>query len=508
MKILLVAAEVAPYSKVGGLSQVVYFLANSLNKQGHDVRIFTAKYGVIQLKKSFKKVVKNIKVPTGYKGKRYPTELICNIVTNQTKTPQVYFLENREYFELRSNVYDYSDDHIRFFLLSRGCLEWLRYQRREKGWLPQVIHVHDWHTSYLCEDLRENDRYKREFSRIPILLTVHNFHMQGKLNFQLLAKEQRDKGKGSLKHFFHKKLITQNPLLRGIIYADWVNTVSEAHSREVLTREYGEGLDEELNKYKGKLSGILNGLDTKEFNPLTDPLVKKNYSRRSIYLRKKNKADLQRKFDLNVSAETPLLAYSGRLAKQKGIELLFECIPRLVAEFDFQFIILGGGNASYTREIQKLKQKYPEKIAVHLYIDFKLPRKIFAGADMVLLPSIYEPCGIVAMEALRYGAIPVVRKTGGLGDIVTDFSSHDMKGNGFVFKKADPWSLYAVMVRGLEVYRFPKLWKKLIDNAMASNFSWDKAAKEYEKLYRRVLKLRREFVKDNPHLSRYPSLLK
>lgn len=502
----MVAAEVAPYAKVGGLSQVVYFLAKSLIKQGHDVRIFTAKYGVIKTKKPFKRLVHGLKVPTGYKGRLHPTQITCNVVTNRLKALKVYFLENREYFELRSNVYEYSDDHTRFFLLSRGCLEWLNYQQQKKQWLPQVIHVHDWHTSYLCEDLRKNDRYKKKFYRIPVLLTVHNFHMQGGMNFQLLSKRQRDKGKTALKHLFHKKLIQQNSLLRGIIHADWINTVSETHSREVLTRTYGEGLEEVLNRYRGKLSGILNGLDTKEFNPLTDHLIKQNYSRKSIHLRKKNKADLQREFGLKVNLKVPVLAYSGRISKQKGFDLLLECLPRLAEEFEFQCIILGGENVSYRKEIQRLRHKYPEKIAVHLYADFKLPRKIFAGADMVLLPSIFEPCGIVAIEALRYGAIPVVRKTGGLSDIVTDFSPEDMSGNGLVFKKANPWALFAAVTRGLEIYRFGQVWKKLVDNAMASNFSWDKAANEYEKLYKRVLKIRRQFVKHNPHLSHYPSL--
>ena len=211
--------------------------------------------------------------------------------------------------------------------------------------------------------------------------------------------------------------------------------MSEAHSREVLTREYGEGLSEVLNRYRGKLSGILNGLDTKEFNPLTDPLIGQNYSRRSIYLRKKNKADLQRKFGLKVSKNIPLLAYSGRLSKQKGVDLLLECISRLANEFEFQFIIMGGENVLYRKEIQRLKRRYSEKIAVHLYADFKLPRKIFAGADMILLPSIFEPCGIVAIEALRYGAIPIVRKTGGLGDIITDFSANDMGGMALFLRK-------------------------------------------------------------------------
>ena len=330
--------------------------------------------------------------------------------------------------------------------------------------------------------------------------------MQGKINFQLLVKKEQDTGKEKLKHFFHEKLILQNSLLRGIIYADWVNTVSETYAQEILTPVYGEGLEETLKRYRGKLSGILNGIDTKEFNPLTDPLIKQNYSRRSLALRKKNKADLQAKFGLPVNEHIPVLAYSGRLSKQKGIDLLLECLPKLAAEFNFQCIILGKENMTYGQELQKLKDKYPDKISLHLYSDFKLPRKIFAGADMMLLPSLFEPCGIVTIEALRYGAIPIVRKTGGLGDIISDFVPETMIGNGFAFKKSTSWALFAAVVRGIQLYHVPHVWRKLIDNAMAGNFSWDKAAAEYENLYRRVLKLRRQFIKDNPHPSVQPTL--
>jgi len=506
MRILMVASEVAPYSTVGGLSQVVYFLANSLIKLGHDVRIFSAKYGVIQPKKPFKRVLWHIKIPTGYQGKSYPQELICNVVTNQIGPLKVYFLENREYFELRSNVYEYTDDNIRFFLLSRGCLEWLKSQHSKKLWLPQIIHIHDWHTGYLSEDLRTNQRYLREFYRLPTLFTVHNFHLQGRMNFQLLPKKQQDTGQGNLKHFFHDKLIQQNSLLRGIIYADWVNTVSETYAREILTQAYGEGLEKTLNRYRGKISGILNGIDTREFNPLTDPLIKQNYSRSSLYLRKENKAELQLKFSLPVNEHIPILAYSGRLSKQKGIDLLLECLPKLASEFSFQCIILGQENQTYGQELQKLRDKYPDKISLHLYSDFKLPRKIFAGADIILLPSLFEPCGIVAIEALRYGAIPIVRKTGGLSDIVTDFSPETMIGNGLVFKKPNAWALFAAVVRGVQLYHVPHVWRKLIENAMGGNFSWDKAATEYGNLYQRILRLRRQFVKDNPHLAHQPTL--
>ena len=501
----MVTAEVAPFSKVGGLSQVVYFLAKSL-AGGHEVRVFTPKYGIIKPKLPFREELHHIEVPTGYHGTKFAKSLTCNVLTTTFGRVKTYFLENQEYYELRSNVYDYSDDHIRFFLLSRGCLEWLIHQREKNSWQPDIIHLHDWHTAYLAEDIRKNGRYRRTFYRIPILLTVHNFHLQGKLNFQYLPENERDDGMIPFHHFFHEELVKQNPLLRGVLLADWVNTVSETYTQEILTREYGEGLEGVLLKYRGKLSGILNGIDVTEFNPRTDPVLEFNYSSYNPKIRKRNKAVLQKEFGLPVRPEIPVLAYAGRLSKQKGIGTLIEVLPHLLAEFDIQMVILGSGDLSYHKDLQLLAEKYPKKIGVHLFPDFKLPRKIFAGADLVVLPSIFEPGGIVAMEAMRYGAVPVVRKTGGVADSVVDFEARTGEGNGFAFEQNSSWSLFATIARALEVYRNPQAWRQVVTNAMTADFSWQAVASEYEKLFKRVVRLRKQLVTENPHPSRLPVL--
>lgn len=506
MNILMVAAEVAPYSTVGGLSQVVYFLTNALIKKGHDVRVFTPKYGIISPKKPFTEKVHHLHVPTGYPGKKHPRSLICNVVTNQVGSPPTYFLENREYYELRRNVYQYKDDHIRFFLLSRGCLEWLKHQRQTGGWTPDLIHIHDWHTSYLAEDVRHNPTYQEHFHHIPVLLTVHNFHLQGPISYQYLRAKDRDNGLTPLANFFHPRLIKQNPLLRGIIHADWINTVSETHSTEVLTNEYGEGLQQILAKYRGKLSGILNGLDTKEFNPGTDPLIKHNYTKSKLPARARNKEVLQKAFRLPQNKHTPIIAYSGRLSQQKGIHHIISLMPHLIANTTAQIIILGGGDNQYRRELQKLSNTFPKRIGIHMHADFKLPRLIFAGTDILMLPSQFEPGGIVAIESLRYGAIPVVRNTGGLSDIVTDFNPATKTGTGFRFEQDDPWSFFTALIRALETHRNPPLWSKLIKNAMSTDFSWDYVANEYDALYQRVRRQRQLLIKTNPHPARFPSI--
>lgn len=499
----MVAAEAAPYSTVGGLSQVVYFLSTSLLNRGNDVRIFTPKYGIIKPKNPFTEITHHLQVPTGYTGNQQPENLICNVVQSTSGSPLTYFLENQEYYELRSNVYEYADDHIRFFLLSRGCLEFLKIQKEHRRWFPDLIHIHDWHTSYLSEDIRRGS-YRELFHDTPLLLTVHNFHMQGKINFQFLPIEERDDGKAPLKHFFDKDLPKQNPLLRGIMYADWVNTVSETHAHEVLTGEYGEGLDHILKQYRGKLSGILNGLDFKEFSPRTDPLLKFNYNTPNPKTRALNKQELQKEFRLPQRPHIPVIAYSGRLSKQKGIDLILDILPHFLEEHDIQWIILGSGDNYFRKEVQKLAERFPKKLACHLYTNFKLPRKIFAGADMILLPSIFEPGGIVAIEALRYGAIPIVRKTGGLADIVSDFTT-ESTGNGFVFEQPSPWALFAAIIRALTTYHYPSIWVKAVQNAMAGDFSWSKVAQEYERLYRRVIRQRNQFLKENPHPARSPA---
>ena len=259
-----------------------------------------------------------------------------------------------------------------------------------------------------------------------------------------------------------------------------------------MTPEYAEGLSETLQAVRGKLSGILNGIDTKEFNPEIDPLIKKQFSKKTfIKNRPVNKADLQREFSLPIKSSIPLLAYVGRLASQKGLNLLIDVLPHLLEEEEqLQFVLLGGGDEVYKTALIQLREAFPDQVGLHLVPDFRLPRKIFAGADLVLMPSLFEPGGIVALEALRYGAVPLVRKTGGLEDIVSDFDLVTGKGNGFSFSQKTPWALYGAIVKALTVYKQKGLWLKLVANCLSRDFSWDQSAKEYEDWYLGSLKKR------------------
>ncbi|PWU22403.1 hypothetical protein C5B42_06125 [Candidatus Cerribacteria bacterium 'Amazon FNV 2010 28 9'] len=500
MRILMLSAEVAPFATVGGLSQVLYFLSQSLLKGDHDVRIFTPFHGKIQQKKYRTKIlIKDFKIPAQTPIVKTTPYIECKLRIYKTKKPIVYFLENREYYTLRENVFGYGDDHMRFYLMCRGCLEWLLLQKQQNKWFPEVIHVHDWHAAYFIELARKEKRYAQLLESIPILFSVHNFRYQGNMDFSFLPPTTRDRGTEKLAGMFEKKLQHQNALLRGILHADWINTVSPTHAIEVLDAQYGEGLEKVLQRKRAILSGVINGLDTHTFDPSHDPLIGKKYSLTTLEKRRENKKILQKEFGLEEDPNKPLLAFLGRIDKQKGLHLILEILEQLLQETNIQFVILGGGDQQLANEFRLLAQKYPKRIGTHLYANFKLPHKIFAGADMILMPSMFEPGGIVALEALRYGCVPVVRKTGGLSDTVKDFDPAQKTGNGFSFVAPTSTALLIACIRALETYRNTKLWTTVITNAMETDFSWDTSMKEYVKLYKKIIEIRKRQLSPNPN---------
>lgn len=495
MKILFVSAEVGPFVSVGGLSQVCYFLPRALSKQGNEVAIFTPKFGAMDKTAPSKT---GWKLKEEYMGLKVEDKIIYNVKSYQKKSTSVktYFLENREYYELRANVFGYKDDHVRFLLLCEGCLEWLKIQKETGGWIPDVIHLNDWHTAYLAELARNDPRYEEILKKVTIGMTVHNFTFQGNFDFKYCAPTDRDNGAKPLESLFSDKLIKQNALLRGIKYSDAVTTVSPTHAREVMTAEYSEGLEDILLSERAKISGILNGLDTVEFDPARDPLVSAHFDQKNyLAARAKNKRLLQTEFGLPTDPKAFLMAYSGRLTSQKGLTILLETMKHILKEhLDFQLIVLGGGDDSYRKTLTDLLNLYPKQVGLHLLPNFKLPRKIFAGTNVLLIPSLYEPGGIVALEALRYGAVPIVRRTGGLNDIIEEFDQATLKGNGFSFTTRDAWALYGAIMTAATIYKNPKLWKVLVGNCLGANFSWDEVAKLYASWYRRAIATRKRML--------------
>lgn len=492
LKILHVAAEVSPFSSVGGLSGVVSYLSKTLVERGHDVRIFMPKFGTINEKKyEMETVYKGLKVPTGYtKEDSHPTHLICNVKKYVREDGViVYFLENMEYYEKRSNVYAYSDDHIRWALLSYGAL---KYIADHQAWEPDIIHSHDWHTSLVPNIIAT--KYKKSntcLANVATVLTIHNMQFQG-LEVDPSSQLNFDDGKSQIPRFFSERLKKLNYLRRGILYSDLVNTVSEGYARQILTPEYGCGLDKLLLELRSKLQGVVNGIDYEKFNPETDPLLAANFNINTLDRRLENKVKLQKEFGLAEDLNIPLFGYVGRLDHQKGVDLLLEVVQKFLKDFNAQFVLVGSGDGGYEKFAEKLAKEFPGKVGAHTYANFTLPKLVFAGSDIMLMPSRFEPCGIVQMEAMRYGAIPIVRATGGLDDTVKDFDPATLDGNGFKFKDFDGWSLYGQMVRAAETYRNKEDWRELQKNAMSSDFSWSKIASKYEDLYNKAIHFKAE----------------
>ena len=491
LNILHIAAEAVPFSSVGGLSSVVTYLSKALQKQGHDVRIFTPKFGSIDEKKHPLEVVfKGLKVPTGYnKEDSKPTHLICNVKRYLDESGVTYyFLENMEYYEKRSNVYGYSDDNIRWALLSYGAIQ---YVCKQLDWKPDVVHSHDWHTGLVPNIIKTE--YKKDpcFENTVCIHTIHNINFQGQ-SIDPTSQLNFDDGKSAIPRFYSDRLRTLNYLRRGILYADLVNTVSEGYARQILTSEYGAGLDKLLLELRSKLFGIINGIDTKKFDPANDPLLPFKYDSKNLKNRALNKAKLQKEFGLEENPGTLIFGSVGRLDHQKGIDLMLEVVEKFLKDFDAQFVLVGSGNQGYEKAAQSLQSKLKGSVGVHTYANFTLPKLLFGGADIILMPSRFEPCGIVQMEAMRYGAIPIVRSTGGLDDTVIDFNPETLEGNGFKFRDFDGWSLYGQMVRALETYRNKKVWSQIQQNAMAADFSWDNVALKYLDLYNKANYFKKE----------------
>lgn len=479
----MVGAEVSPYANVGGYARVLGYLSRSLAARGHDVRLFMPKFGSIdESKYKMKMVVEGIEVPTDEESGL--ASLICNVKMNKFEGGvPVYFLENQEYYEKRANVYGYKDDPVRWALLSRGALEFLK----KSDWVPDIIQTNDWHTGILPNYIKTAYKDDPIISKITTMHTIHNLRFQGMFDHRTISEMDFDDGHSEVSPLFSPRLEKQNFMRRGVMYADLVNTVSETYAHEILTSEYGEGMDKLLLEVRSKLFGVVNGIDYDEFNPATDKYIAKNFSVNSLEDRSANKAALQREFDLPIKPKVPVLAFVGRLDSQKGVDLILDVIHPLMRDFDIQFVQVGGGDGSYIEALKKLHEEYPRKVSIHPMPNFTLPRLVFAGADIGLFPSRFEPCGLVQMEYQHYGTIPVVRATGGLADTVSNFDAVTGTGTGFVFHDFDTWAFFAQIVRAIESYYHVNTWRGLQERAMRIDFSWTKVSRDYEKLFAKAL---------------------
>lgn len=495
VRVLFVAPEAAPFSKAGGLGEVMFSLTRALRRLGADVRVMIPRYGSIDLEK-FRLALEyeGLAVPTGSEKENEPHELICNVrvfTPSETKngTPvTTYFLENEEYYEKRSNIYGYSDDAIRWTLLSRGVLEFLRVSRK---WTPDVVVANDWQTGFLVNDLRTLYKNDERLSKIATIFVIHNLFYQGMFDHRFVSETDFDDGQSNLPSFFDARLLKINSMRRGILHADVVSTVSPTYAREIMTPGYGELLDGLLQERRARVYGILNGLNYEDFNPATDQYVAKNYDAESAENRAVNKRELQSRFCLTISKTPFLVGIVSRLIEQKGFDLLFTGAEPLLKELDIQLAVLGSGDSKYMSFFKDLEGKYPGRVGTHLKFDPILPRTLYAGADAILIPSKFEPAGLTQLEAMRYGAVPIVRKTGGLSDTVEDYNESADSGTGFVFKEFDSLAMMVAIIRAYENFRHPSIWRGLIRRAMEKDFSWDHSATEYLHLFNLAVGFRR-----------------
>ncbi|MDP2695817.1 MAG: glycogen/starch synthase [bacterium] len=484
-RILFVGSEAAPFAKIGGLGEVMFSLPRALNKLGYDARIMIPRYAGIDLRKfNLEMELEGLHVPTDIEDPNQPENLICNVrkYTSGTlaRSPATtYFLENFEYYEKRANVYGYNDDSVRWALLCRGVLEFLRRSK----WVPDVIVSADWQIGILPNYLKTIYKEDQVLSKIATVFSIHNLFYQGLFDHHFVNEMDDDDGKSSVPSFFDPRLLKINGMRRGIMYADIINTVSPTYAREIMTKEYGELLDGLLRERRSRVYGVINGIDYEVFNPETNPHLAKSFDANSLKKRSANKLELQARFGLPKDEKAFVVSIVARLTEQKGLDLLLPVAEALLKETPMQLVVLGSGEAKYMSFFQDLEKKHPKRVAAHLSFDFDLPHLVYAGADVVLIPSRFEPSGLSQMEAMRYGCIPIARKTGGLADTVEDYDPQNKTGLGFVFNSFDSISLVVAMMRAYEIYRNPEVWQKIQQRAMNRDFSWKQSAADYGKLF-------------------------
>lgn len=470
LKILFIAAEASPLAKVGGLGDVIGSLPKELRLAGHDARVVLPYYGTIRSESPvFWR--DSFDFPfLGLKEKIEVTEIHLD------GNVPLYLLGNTTYFD-RMAVYGEKDDGERFQLFARASME----LPRRLEWQPDIIHSHDWHTA-ICSSLLAND-YKTDkyFSGTGSVFTIHNLAYQGWIDDAFVGKTGLNKYLLPLGDPLRRATYTMMGI--GIAWSDAVTTVSENYAKEVLTPEGGFGMDELLQRRRNSFFGILNGLNYEEFNPAIDKRIAANYDVNNLGNKAKNKIALQKMVNLPVDPDTPLIGMAGRLVHQKGPDIVAEAFEPLLHDSEVQFILQGTGETHYQELLEKLESLHTRKARVFFVLDFALADMIYAGCDMFLQPSRYEPCGLAPMIAMRYGTIPIVRRTGGMIETVPDCSVDLKTGRGFVFNKYDAGQLTDTMRRALNGFNNKIGWKELMVRVMTADFSWKQAIPKYEAVY-------------------------
>jgi len=476
LRILYVAAEVAPFAKTGGLADVAGALPQALARLGHDVRVMLPRHrGVEAAAGALRMAVPRLPVPVGDRTAEGA------ILEGRLGDVPVYFVAHDGYYD-RPALYGASDDCERYVFFCRSVLAALP----GLGWMPHVIHANDWQTGLIPVYLETLVRDAGAYADVASVFTVHNLAYQGVfwhydlpmtgLGWDLFTP-------AGIEFYGHLSF-----LKGGLVFADLLTTVSPTYAREVQTPEFGERLNGVLRERSADLIGILNGLDVEAWNPATDPDIPKRFDRDDPGGKAACAAALRAEMGLpDTGARAPLVGVVSRLAEQKGIDLVAGAVPAIRAAGG-QLVVLGAGEAPLERLLGELAEAHPESVAVRIGFDDRLARRIYAGSDLFLMPSRYEPCGLGQLIALRYGTVPIVRRTGGLTDTVRPWDPATGEGTGFLFDELSVAGASAALGRAFAAHADPAAWRRLVLNAMAADFSWDASAEAYVTCYRRAIK--------------------
>jgi len=477
LKILMVAAEVAPFTIVGGLAFVAAALPQALQQLGHEVRVVMPKYATVdETQYPLTERLHELRVPYGAGQRRvavWETPL-----TPATPVP-VYLIRDDAFFD-RPEVYEYPDDVNRFLLFSRAVLEMLP----ALDWWPDIIHCNDWHSGLIPNWLHTIYAGQPAYARLTSVFTIHNLFHQGTAPLATL----RAAGLPAQPDAFEAARFPgeMNTLERGLRHADAISTVSPQYAHEILTPQYGEQLDPLLRARQERLFGILNGIDTRSRDPATSPHLVAPFSADDPAPRAAGKAAFQRESGLPPRAEVPLLAASSRLMPQKGFDLMGPMLERLLAERDVQFVMAGSGQAEYVALFEALQARFPDQVAYCPNPTAGRIERLYAGSDIYLMPSRFEPCGLGQMFAMRYGSVPVVHWTGGLVDTVQDYDPASGHGDGFTFTPYTVAAFLAATERALAVYADGPAWERIVRHDLTLDWSWDRSAQQYVELYRQA----------------------